>query len=68
MEAISGVRDIILFPRHRWLVVVATDHGIYRSFNCGEKWEKCADLQVDRFIRMMPIQIKSMQFHLMAFF
>ena len=49
VEALSGVRDIILFPRHRWLVVVATDHGIYRSFNCGEKWEQCADLQVDRF-------------------
>ena len=48
MEDISGVNDIILFPKFRWLAVAATDHGIYRSYNGGVKWEKSSDLIVDQ--------------------
>jgi hypothetical protein len=48
MDGISGVNDIILFPKHRWLVVAATDHGIYRSFCGGDLWEKSSDLIVDQ--------------------
>jgi photosystem II stability/assembly factor-like uncharacterized protein len=46
---LTEVRDIVLFPNHRWLVIVATDHGIYRSLNCGDKWEKCSELVVSQF-------------------
>jgi len=48
IEELSGVSDIIMFPNYRWLIIVATDHGVYRSLNCGDKWEKCSDLVVDQ--------------------
>jgi photosystem II stability/assembly factor-like uncharacterized protein len=51
IEALSGVRDLIMFPAHRWLVVAGTEQGVYRSFNCGDTWEKAADLPVDRFFQ-----------------
>ncbi len=49
IDELSGVSDILFFSNSRWLVVAATDHGIYRSFNCGEGWEKSSDLIVDHF-------------------
>lgn len=51
MEELSGVSDILFFSNYRWLVIAATDSGIYRSFNCGDTWEKCSDLVVDGFYR-----------------
>lgn len=48
IEELTGVKDVVMFPKHRWLIIAATDHGIYRSLNCGDKWEKCSDLVVDQ--------------------
>lgn len=48
IDPLYAVNDIILFPKYRWLVVAATDHGIYRSFNGGVKWEKSSDVIVDQ--------------------
>ena len=49
IKMLSGVHDILLFPKYRWLVIAATDHGIFRSFNCGDTWERSSDLLVDHF-------------------
>jgi len=46
IKELTGVKDIVFSPDYVWLVLAATEHGVFRTVDGGDTWQKCFDRPV----------------------